>query len=591
MTSLDLVPRYLIGSLDLTDYPFLVNQEGIDYQAGDFVTAVLASFLIDGELEMTSRRGNMGFSIPVLIEATDLRESAASLAALSLEAEKQSNTFTVDPGDGFGAVTVFDIFKVDVSYSYNPKFEQAGIRQYLLTFRALPAGRSAVETVVSALAPAPATPTNVTISDGTSAAGWVGTFNRVNSAPAPVVSSGGILSVTSDPNLTVEYIAAHRVGSVTFGTTRYLAVDWWASGTIPPTMRCGDGAFGYDKVYEGPAATAGYTRSIFQVPTQVSSVNDLFFEIQYPVYQFGTPTSLRIDQVYRTDTVPGTSGKQSLRTLAIGGSMPTVGSVSVEHETLALGDALLYTCPLDAGGYSPALTPYRTGAYAGSAMGSRTTSSAAVSGGYDTLNGSTPDLWYEGPAGAFPEGDYLLMARIQATAGSSLLWQVGSNMNGQPAAPVTDQQTIPLPEMASWTFFRLGVVHVPTVDLGALGKALVVLRRAAGTVLVDETYLFNLTTGDLTQVACGTGALGSNYLISNRLWVDSPALENEGLGRLLRGLAADQTDAVSAYPQAASIGVHRFVPPGVKAFVVTSNAPAPAVNFRAYKRWHLHAVD
>ena len=97
-------------------------------------------------------------------------------------------------------------------------------------------------------------------------------------------------------------------------------------------------------------------------------------------------------------------------------------------------------------------------------------------------------------------------------------------------------------------------------------------------------YAFNLTTGDLTHVSCGTATPAANGT-SNRLWIDSPSIMNDGLGDLQRGYSADRSDSKSAYPDAAAAAVHRFTPPSVNAFTVTSNASAASIGFRHHKAW------
>ena len=135
--------------MDLTDYPFAI-EFGDDLGNAEGSTQVVESLLADGEIESTDRRTNRTIVLTVQIEGSDLAVLAQSEAQLIGECRRERNTLSVDPGDGFGAVTVFDTFEAEPRRIYDEAFEQSGYRRWELTIRALPYGRSATLTTETA---------------------------------------------------------------------------------------------------------------------------------------------------------------------------------------------------------------------------------------------------------------------------------------------------------------------------------------------------------------------------------------------------------------------------------------------------------
>lgn len=141
------------GDLCLTDYPYSVEFDSLAQGAPQAVVEVLGSLLVDGDVEVSSRAGNRTLSLSVLVEGVDFDELAEHGEALSAEADKARNLLTIDPGDGFGATTVFETFRVsNLPVDRSEAMEGARLRRYLLTVKALPFGRSETET---ALTPTP----------------------------------------------------------------------------------------------------------------------------------------------------------------------------------------------------------------------------------------------------------------------------------------------------------------------------------------------------------------------------------------------------------------------------------------------------
>lgn len=578
-----LAPVWRLGDLELTEAPYLVAF-GTSYGEPENVTDILRSLLTDGDLEVTPRRGNRTVTLPILIEGADLAALGEAEAALWAEVDRARNELYCDPGDGFAAPFVLDVFRGSMVFNRDDEYEKAGYRSYTLTFRALPWPHADVETTVAALSAA-ASPTTVNVDDGSSTTGWTGS---ANSGSVTVTTASGAVKVqtTTAQAGGGHLVRAIRSGTVDTSATKYIVTDWTygeagvslGGGANPLTLT--SGATTYFAVSSAPSPTAGYTRSVFYIPD--ASLAGMTFALTTSATS--AVRSLTIDNIDRTDAPPVTSVRQLLRSLEVDGSAPTTGSIAVEHATSALGDVILYTCPDDGSAYTPACRAYRS-------SGGTLTSpdSTAASGASETLSGA---VTIDRPNSSLPSGTYLVMARMKrsSAATATITWTVRQRMNSTDIGSLESHSTS-VALTTSFAFVRLGITQLPLMDTASSSSAVTRITVAgSSSETLDELYLFNIETGRLTQVACGTGtaAAGSH---SNRLWIDSPSLDNEGLGRYLRGYAADQSDAFSAYPYMEAPGVHEFEPPSVKVFTVTTNPTTAAdVSFTYKAAWHTHAA-
>lgn len=575
-------PRWIIGDLDLTDYPFAVVF-GSDYGTPDASPAVLASFLTDGDLELTARRGNRTLTLPVLVEGADMVALAEAERALQLECDKPLNTLYVDPGDGYGEPFQWTVFRGTATFQRDDKFEDSGYRLWQLTWRALPWPEAATEVTVPSLATTGSTTTNV--DDMSSATGWAGSVSGLATTPT---SAGGALTVQRSLGPGKYPWSATRSGSITTSATPYLVLDWKptsASLVTAGVKAVGDGVT-LPIIASQPSPTAGYTRTWFQVAA--ASVSTLIFtaNIQSAAVTGTTSLGIVMDNLDRTDARP-TAGsvKQQLRSIEIAGSAPTSGSVAIEHASSPLGDVLFYSCPDDGSGYVPAMRGYHT-------SGTVTSDATAVSGSYDTLSSSPATASWSAPYLSVPEGEYAVLARMSgATAGAvALNWVFSTQVAG------TNVGTVPTVAYSgtlttSYALYRVSnLIHLPPFDATVGPNStvkLLVTWQSGVTVHLDEVWLFNVSTGRLSQFYCGTGSAAAGGP-ANRVWIDAPTVENDGLGRYLMGTAADRSDAYGAVAPlgvglpadnlaAASLGVHEFEPGANKVFVVTSN-PTTAVD-------------
>lgn len=570
----------VLGAVDFFSNAYKIEALGTDsgLSLGNAVpiTQQLQTFLQYGSVVVNNGWENRDLVVTVRVKGTGAQMAAAE-AALFAEVGKP-NTLTYTPPASGSPATVFNVFYSSFEATPDDLMEQAataGRRLYTIRLTCDPFAYSATLTTVAALAASGSTTTNV--DTGSSTTGWTATVN--GGAVSPAVVSGAVVATGGSAMSGVIPVVMTRVSlGATTSSTKYLIVDWRVgTGAWSDSFTAtGDGT-ALTMVANGPSPTTGYTRTTFFVAA--SSLSTLVLTVATDSGASLVTRSVSIDNVAVSDVRPTMgSARQQLRSLAIAGSAPTIGSLSIQHSTTSLGHTLVYTCPDDGAGYVPACSSYRV---SGPGL---TADAGTVSGFHGIMNAGTTT--YNILPSSLPAGEYLLMASIGGTtATGTVSYTFTPQVNSTTVGPVLSGSAV-VTTTPAYTFFRLGMVHLPSVDLPPNPLAWMQLTLAStATQFLDEVYLFNLTTGDLTQVACGTGTAASGGP-ANRLWIDSPSLLNGALGRYLMGFAADRSDAYSAYPSAAAVGVHEFLPPSVKVFTVTNNPTAAAdVSFTFYSAW------
>lgn len=573
-----LTPTLTYGSLALTSSPFAWEFGG-EIGAPENASQVILSLLADGDIEVSDRSGNRTITLSILIEGANLDALADSEALLEAECRKSRNTLTINPGDGSAASTVFDTFRAQLTLVRDDDFEQANLRRYTLTMRALPFGRSVAEITIPALAASGSTTTNV--DTGSATTNWTGTIGGVSATPAVVSGKVGVTSTA----LTGSVVSTlTRTAAITTSATKYLVVDWSFStnglyfGTLSAT---GDGT-NLQRISEITLST-GVRRTVFYVVA--ASVTALTLRHTSTSKSDAVVRSLFVDNIDRTDVRPTIStARQSIRTVEVTGSARTQAMLSVESSGNALGDVDVYTFTDDGSGYTPPLRTFLT------TSGTVTADASLISGARTLLTGAASE--YLIPYGAVPRGPYLIRARLRGstvggTANLNLLRliKVGSSAWALKSVPL-----IPVTVTTSWANFDLVREVLPIVDIGDPSQAFVYLTLSASglDVDIDELWIYHLGIGQLTSVKCGVGAavVGQS---SRRLFIQSPTTDNPR-PRVLRGHSADMSDAF--YPKDTEItswGDHEFNPPATSVFVVTSNVTSPDVSLRYYPRWHTHA--
>lgn len=304
-----------------------------------------------------------------------------------------------------------------------------------------------------------------------------------------------------------------------------------------------------------------------------------------------------------TDTLTATSVgsvHQRIGTFAVKGSVASRGSLSVQHETKALGRVLVYTCLDDGSGYIPACRQYRV-------SGPTVTNDVdAVSGGLETVVFGGSPTAYRRAASTLPDGEYEVVVLGQAldVANDSILRcdtgvrVAGSNIVGAGAGGA--EVAIPR-ALGSEVFTSLGMFRMPPTSLPPTAEVSITITNLGADYRLMETYLLNVSIGRVSRLIPSVGiseapAVGA----ANRLWIDSPGVENEGLGDYLMGTQADRSDAYSALLPVNLFGpldkvpsVHEFPAEGTKVFTVTSgitNTSGPAAVTYRYRPAGLNSV-
>lgn len=276
---------------------------------------------------------------------------------------------------------------------------------------------------------------------------------------------------------------------------------------------------------------------------------------------------------------PSLTGRQNVRQIAVAGSARSQASLSLADPASALGSVLVYTST-DLNAHQPNLRQFLQ-------------SGPTVAPDSTVVSGATSDLstvhTFDLPAAGVPAGGYLLLARLKhASAGARVVSYTANSRvgttNDSPGQSGTRSITL---AAGVWTVATVALLNLPTTQVGSSGKVRLTLSGPAG-LLLDEAWLFNVDTGRLTWVECGTAAPSAGGS-SNRLWLDTASI-TDPKPSIWRGNATDRSDAMQAGPNTSAWGVHEFVPPAINVFTVTSNSTAAALTLEHYPRWHTHAA-
>jgi hypothetical protein len=304
----------------------------------------------------------------------------------------------------------------------------------------------------------------------------------------------------------------------------------------------------------------------------------------------GTLTSFRVtyppssgygyvDEIARTNALTiGTTGRENFRTVDVHGSARAQANLALVDATpAALGSTLVYTSPVIA---SMAQPPLRNYLVAGPTV---TPDSSLVSGARTPLSTAHN---FDVPATGIQAGGHLLLARIRhaSAATYTLTWSGKSRMGTTDDVGQSGTTDVAL-AANTWTIVTVAALNLPTRKLGSSGIVRLTLSAPAGVEL-DEAWLFNVETGRLSWVECGTGAPSSGGSAS-RLWLDAASLDNPEPSISL-GTASDRSDELGAGEKVLSFGVHEFAPPQVNVFTATSGSTAAAIVLSYFPRWHTH---
>jgi hypothetical protein len=546
-------------------YTLSVMGEDTNYGNPQPVTTTVYSMLRDGSIVTRDRDDNRQPVLLVEVAAglNDGNALALGERALMAVCRRPAELKWTPPQAGATPV-VFDVVDSNIDFLFDEMDELQLRRTYRITMSALPHGRGEDEVVVEALTPPPVSPTTVTVDTCDSATGW--TASGTLSQTGGYVQSGfaGGLAPPATTTLT-------RAGTVDFTPTDYCIVEWdgTSAGThgSPSSFTMDNGTKVSDQNLGG-----GWIKSYFRFAADQPS---LTFQASWGPAP-SSPGALRIRDVKRSDTGPivGT-GRQSFRSLNIGGTVTTQGSIDIVSAdgTGWLLDTIVYTSHGN-NGAQPHLSPWLT------LPVSRTSDTATITGGWHATNVTT--RWVI-PKTALPDGEYLLVARLNDSSGGTraITYTAVSRMGGV-AIPGDSQSAtvqVPLPTAGAWNHVVLGTLDLPFTPLGDDGDIQIELVGVATTVL-DEAWLFD-TAGRLTIV---------DDVNHPRLSIRAPSLEHE-TGGLWMGVSSDQSDWYGAIRNAIAVpaGGHDLEPGANNLFVVSTG---PVINHvvtsKHYERVHTH---
>lgn len=525
----------MMTGFNAAGYWIEASADGTNWGNPEAVVTAVRSRLQDGSLASVTSEDNRQAPVQLRVRGEHYDGLVAGEEALVAETRREGyNTLTYTPPVDDAVASVFDVVYSVLDYSLVDLNEKRLERQYTATLTCLPFPRADTETVATAPLPPPSTPVATSVDDGSSTSGWTGSTT--------VSTSGSALSVAATTTTAASVKWLQRAGSVSMTTTPYLFVDWiWGSANGARVLNSFtaivDGIT-YTPVASGPSPTAPFIRTYFQVPSfsTVRFVADIS-EVQGGFGPGPSPSNFSLTQVTKTDALPGAGTRRQLtRTLPVAGSVRTQGRLSMQHESTALGDALIYVYKDDGSGYVPAARPYRAGG------GSVTTDTAIYSGSYDNLNTAT---YFDFPVLALPSGNYEVMARLQrptaATVGLSLT--ATTRVNSTTLSTRSSAPSVAVPD--AYGFCHIDYLTLSTTKLAspASGTVRVTIEDPTDSnIRLDDLYLLNLDIGTVTIVSCGTGTPASGGS-ANRLWLDPATMTNDGQPAIFIGYAADRSDA------------------------------------------------
>lgn len=620
---MSLIPRFVLGDLDLTDHPFLVEW-GSDLGNPETDPDVMAALLADGEIETAGRRSNRTITLPLLIEGADPAALADAEAALIAECDKPRNVLRVEPGDGMAPATVFDTFAADAQRAYDDDLEVAGYRRWQVTLRALPYSRSAGKIVDIATSP-PGAGSGAVFESCESTTGWASYGGDLESeftvdATLYVEGTGSIRSKVMQWEPGYVYNTGNGTGgyySPNGGTSRDqitgLSLDTGDGGYITAAIR-------FDPTYDASALTRVWQSTTpgawTEVPTfaAIKMEANGFVHYRWEVDAAQTIIGLRFEATHGTKgqgpylanpyvwfddfrILPTASTEQQIvKNLDVEGSARTVGSLRVGSgtESVALGQVLVVTVPTAAvpAGFNPEGRPWVT-------QGTLAADSTALNGSYYSPDATTYSTAagvpiFDIPVRLLTPGAYNIVTLVKTSSGTVTSGvQAQLNVNGALTGPTSTAEVTLPSETTDWQFVTVGTAFLPPVPVeGADSSTTVRLlfkgASLANVYMIPAWQVNGFAVADFSIVDCGTGLAAAGGP-SSYLWIDSPSTE-QPQGGWWRGPTSDRMNTRSAWPDARKPGTHTFAPGDLTAFLVTTGAQAPTLALEYYPAWYGNAA-
>lgn len=578
---------------DVNDCTVNALSDGTQWGNRESLTQVLTSMMRDGDHVTGVRYGNRKPTVNIVIEGPDLAAVARTEADLTKRVGRPAE-LRWQPADDFAELTVFDVVWSDLDHKMDDLGEKRLKRFFTLSFSALPHARPDALTITPALIVPEGAPDVDVVDAGTSLTGWTA-FDEADSSglwttiSQPAVVSGHVRITGTCGN----YVGS-PLESLTAPTVlvlqRWLAVD---SDTHPyVTFRL------RTITSTGSANTDGNFRvridSVDRTPISTTVTVDGYAELTYYVGAHsltqircgatslapGGTAGFEVDSITMSTHPPESSSRRQLvRSVEVGGSARTQGSIKIDGKGDPLGDVLVMTWPKSLGmGYRPPLTPFRTG---GSA---RTADGTLYSGGWATITASSI---YQVPVAALPvavAGDECpIWARMTiggAFGSATIIVQARTYIGGSPIGDaITKTVTI---DLEADTYKVVPLCHMPPMPtpIGPDGSVRFVITgtSTAGSVVLDELWLG--PPGGAISVLNDAG--------TDFAWIDAPSLDKP-FGAIEGSWAANRSDSHSVQAIAGSWELHNFDPEGVGMFTACNVLDA-LVSVEHYRRYHTHVA-
>lgn len=585
MTSVELAPTWVIGSVALTDYPYSVDRESsVDIGEPAMVVEGITSLLADGDLERVVRHGNRVYKLDIYIEGPTLGDLADAEAVLRSELQRTGLELAHDPGDGFSPVSVYEVQTASLTPARRDDFESHLMRRYTLTLTCGPWARSANLVTVDALVLGSTTP--VTVNNADTVTGWTASLAQYITGAGPV---SGPLTVTDQGSylraqgsgqqaeVTLRYAAPTPV-AVT--TAPYLLVEM--SGDGPPAFRIVVGAGDYAATpIMARATTSGttiYAIDCLALPIATTTINGLMATLG----KSGNATvTLNVHDVSQSVALPQVTAKQITRVIKVGGTERTPASIHVESRngTSPLGLTIVHTSPETGAGYSPPLRRWRTsGNTANSA-------SDTFSGAYENIHANP--VVFEVPTSSVPAGDYAYCVALASdTVGTfPITWTAQTRrttaVNGE--AEFSGITPVQFYSVNAWHFVALTPLTLPTMRGGNESFVRLTLDYAGANppnIIYDDAWIFRL--GD----DCAVSVVNS---VPPHLWLDAPGVTSP-VPEVRVGTTASAVDSWNPGPSLFSTGSHILNPAGTALFTATREYDNPAASATFYRRYHSNAA-
>lgn len=579
----NLIPTWVIGSLDLTEYPFSVDRENaVDVGEPEMVVVSTPSQLADGDLERTVRHGNRTYVLPIYIEGPTLADVADAEALLRAELRRTGLTLTHDPGDSWAVPSVYEVQTVRMALSRDDTHESHLIRRWTLTLVCGPWTRSSSAVTVQAIAPPPGggTPTTASITTADTTTGWSATSLGPGGPTSPAVVDIGDGVSASDYAIQLKLMYALPTPVAPTGTP-YVTVD--LAGTTP-TQFVGIGldvAVGPMPVAATQVLPTGVVRYYLAVDT-TKTLSGLHIVWNGSAAGADGPQSVTFSvyDISRTDTLPSITTHQSARSLEVSGTERSPASINIAPggSGTSLGWTIVHTTPETLAGYSPALRQFRT---SGNTV---TSSSTLMSGGREPVN-STPVV-AQVPLASLPEGEYAIAALMRSTVVGTfpIFYEARTLLPGIGyLGGTSDTVSATFTATNTWTLIPLDVVTLPPVRSNGAFVQLNLSRTPVAAEVIDLDEWWTLRMGD----DCATTILYDN---AGFLWLDSPDVSS-GVPRIWVGGNSNRSDAHHPSFNLYAQGAHALHPDGTAIFVATSGLEYPNVSATYYPRYHSNAAS